>query len=369
MRDQLILLTVLISLTAYGCKQLECADGTIERNGRCEAADQTTNTGICGPFTELQGDRCVPMFPPTQCEPGTTEEDLDPATGVITCKGTGTGGGCASQLACPTPTGATKQTICGQIYDFQDNTKFAAMMATGTRCDPQNPTTSGPCALQILAYDAIAFGTNPAAATPLPRGDVYIDDCGRYRVTDIETNGTGPFIGLGFDDANMPLGPAGVTVTAAVTTGKQGMTATRDIEGYIARQATAGMWQASGGPSLAGGIYALVFRQHKTGANDVTMNQAGVTVTKMGNTIPANDFYFGSTAMDRTTIDAAAVATGANGTVLVTNASVADSVSYSGQGGLGTGCRWELRAGASLPGMVFIAIFRKVDIIGMTCND
>jgi hypothetical protein len=369
MRNQLILLALITSLAAHGCKQLECAEGTIERNGMCQPADQTTNTGICGPFTELQGDRCVPLFPPTQCEPGTTEEDLDTATGVITCKGTGQGGGCGTPLACPTPTGSTKQTICGQIYDFKDNTKFAAMNASGTRCDAMTPTASGPCALQILAYDAIAFGTNPSAATPLPRGDVYIDDCGRYRVTDIETNGTGPFIGLGFDDANMPLGPMGVTVTAAVTTSKQGMTASRDIEAYIATVATAGMWQMSGGPSLAGGIYALVFRQKKTGANDVTMNQQGVTVTKMGNTIPANDFYFGMNATDRTTIDPAAVATGANGTALVTNASVADSVSYSGQGGLGPGCRWELRAGASLAGIVFIAIFRKADIIGMTCND
>jgi hypothetical protein len=370
---------LLAPLSATGCKQLECAEGTIERDGACEPANTMTDEGKCGPFTELQGDRCVPVFPPTQCEPGTTVEDVDPETGVITCKGTGMGGGCDSSIACPTPTGATKQTICGRIFDFEkgDQTmvaaRFQAAMANGTNCNPNMPATSGPCALEIRAYDAIAFATNPATATPLPVGGVTIDDCGRYKVENIETNGTGPFIGLGFDDAGAFANPAGVTVTAAVTTGKQAMTATKDLEAYIIKGATAGTWQSSGGPALSGGIYGLVFRKHKPGtpqdAAEPYAPQSGVTVTKMGNTVPSNDFYFQSALVDRTTIDPAATATGMNGTALVTNASVNDSVVWAGQGGLGTGCRWELHAGASLPGIVYIQVYKKADIIGQTCND
>jgi hypothetical protein len=94
-----------------------------------------------------------------------------------------------------------------------------------------------------------------------------------------------------------------------------------------------------------------------------------VTVTKSGNTIPANDYYFQAALTDRTTIDPAATATGANGTALVTNASVSDSVVYAGQGGLGPGCRWELHAGASLANIVYIQVYRKADIIGQTCSD
>ena len=76
---RLIIIATLVAHT--GCKSLECATGTIEREGRCEPADETTGTAKCGPFTELQGDQCVPMFPPTVCDPGTTAGDVDPTTG------------------------------------------------------------------------------------------------------------------------------------------------------------------------------------------------------------------------------------------------------------------------------------------------
>src|SRR5262245_31751286 len=113
MRDPLILVALLAPLSATGCKQIECGEGTIERNGSCEPADNTADNGMCGPFTELRGDRCAPIFDPTQCDPATTMEVTD-ENGVTTCVGTSTGG-CDGIFACPTPTGATKQTICGQI--------------------------------------------------------------------------------------------------------------------------------------------------------------------------------------------------------------------------------------------------------------
>ena len=61
--------------------------------------------------------------------------------------------------------------------------------------------------------------------------------------------------------------------------------------------------------------------------------------------------------------------TGANGTALIDNANVADSLAYSGTGGLTdtTDCRWETHAGASLQNVVFVQIFRPIDQIGKQC--
>jgi hypothetical protein len=370
MKNQAILLSLLASLTAAGCQQVECADGTIERDGNCYPAEASTSEAKCGPFTELIGDKCQPMFPPTQCDPSTTASETD-ENGVTTCIGMG-GGTCTGPFACATPTGSTKQTVCGQIYDVETGMPYSSN--TGGQvvvCNPAMPTATGPCALQMVAYDALRFGMNPTTEQPLTVGSVYIDDCGRFRVVDIETNGTGPFLGIGLDDAGMPLGPGGTVVTGAIATGKVAGTATKDVEAFAVRPATVAMWAANG-PPLSGGIYMPIFRQHKTG-NPLDVypfpNQTGVTVTKNGNTVPTNDFYFTASQTTRQTIDAAATSTGMNGTALVTGASVTDSLAWAGQGGLGAGCRWEPRAGASLPGIVFVSVFKKIDILGMTCND
>ncbi|NVB82931.1 MAG: hypothetical protein HOV81_31425 [Kofleriaceae bacterium] len=359
-----------LGVAQTSCNQVECADGTIERDGKCVAASDNFDPTMCGPFTELQGDKCVPTFPPTVCEDGSTLPEVDPETGVTTCKGTGPAPGCGGSLACPAGTSATKLTICGQIYDFKDNSKFAAAGAEGMRCDPAAPATSGPCALQILAFDADKFARTPTTAPPLSVGDVYIDDCGRYRLTDIETSGTSPYIGLGFDDAGMTLGPNGVTVTVGVATAKPPARYLKDFEAWIVNQTTIGAWQTSGGPPLSGGIYAPVFRQHRKGFGDQYANQSGVSFTRMGNPDTTNDYYFPTADTGRNMIDTAASATGANGTVLVTAATIDESLAYSGTGGLGAGCRWEPHAGASLPGIVFIQVFRKIDaVVGGPCND
>ena len=43
------------SWTGAGCKEIECGEGTIERDGACAPASQTVDKAQCGPFTELQG--------------------------------------------------------------------------------------------------------------------------------------------------------------------------------------------------------------------------------------------------------------------------------------------------------------------------
>jgi hypothetical protein len=368
-----LIATALIAVAlAPGCKSVECAKGTIERDGVCQPADLTTSTATCGPFTILQGDQCVSMFPPTVCDPASTTADLDSSTGVTTCIGTGTGGGCSATFACPAPA-AGKQTICGQLYNFTDNTKFAATGATGAQC-PATPTSSGPCALQMRAFDAIAFATSPMTTAPQATGAVYIDDCGRYRVPDI-TPPSGPFIALGIDDGGQPFGPSGVTVTTGVAVQRVADMKTTNVEAWIVNQTTIGTWQATGGPLLADGIFAAVFRQHSCNSmgvctGDGFANRAGVTITKAMQQQPANDFYF-QAEPGRLHIETTATSTSENGTALYTGASVNDGLVYSGTGGLTdtTNCQWETHPAASIPGLVFIQVFRPTSVVTHTCTE
>lgn len=355
-----VLLALLAALTP-SCKGIDCGDGTTERNGSCVASGQTVSAARCGPFTMLQGDLCVPMFPPTVCDPGTTAEDTDKGTGVTTCIGTGAAG-CSAKLGCPTPTDGT-QTICGQIFDFETGQPFAQAGATGAQCSAAS--TSGPCSLGIHAFDAVAFVGNPTGTPPLATSAVYIDDCGRYRIQGIAQPG-GPFIALAIDDAApAAMGPSGTTNAVGIATPKMPSSATKDLDAYIVKGATAAGW---GMPPLANGIYAQVFHAKRTGPDLAS----GVTVTLGPAASPpptmvdmTRDFYFGAAATTRTTLDGAANATGASGTALVSGANLGEL--YSGKGGIPTTCAWEIHAGAAIPGVVFIQSFRPTDAPGMTC--
>jgi hypothetical protein len=343
-----------------GCNSIVCGDGTIERDGACAPATVTTGTAGCGPFTELQGDRCVPQFPPTECDPASTMAMVDPATGVATCIATGGGGGCNAPFACPTPTAANKLTICGQIYDFETMAKFQTSDAQGTQCTAG--ATSGPCALMINAFDAATMGTRTVGST-------YIDDCGRYRMVDIDVNGTSPFISLVFDDAGMAPGPSGQTVSVAVATSKASPVVS-DFEGFIVKPSTYGLWAQTGGPSLANGIYVAAYRKHKLAAGvDRNAPQNGVTFAKAGTALPSDDYYFMTGLAQHTLLDPSATATNVNGSALVANRSLSEGFVFDGVGGLGAGCKWEPHGAATVAGLVFIQVYRKADVSGQTCQD
>lgn len=360
MSTRIVLLALLTAL-AGGCKSVECGPGTAESDGACTPSNVTVATARCGPFTELHGDTCVPMFPPTTCDPDTTQPDTDMATGVTTCIGTGAAG-CAAKLACPTPGDAT-QTICGQIYDFETGQPFADPAATGGKCDA--PTATGPCSVGIRAFDAVAFAMNPTMTPPLATGAVYIDTCGRYRVPGIATP-SGPFIALAIDDiAPASAGAAGTTNPTGVAAAKASGQATKDLEAYVVKGAVAAGW---GSPSLASGIFAAVYHGHRMG----TDLAAGVTFTFGPMTSPPptmtnvdRDFYFAAGATTRTTLDPGVSATGANGTALASGVNLGEL--YAGRGALPATCMWEIHAGAAVPGVVFVQSFRPTDVPGMTC--
>ena len=367
MRNKLLLLTLLAALGAnVSCVQTECGDGTIEQDGVCVASDTNKDKPICGPFTELHGDRCEPIYTPTQCDPQTSEPNVDPITGITTCVGTGTAG-CGQPVSCPAP-GGTKMTICGQLYDIETRDARFAGEGTGARCDNAAPTSTGPCALTILAFDALKYGMNqqdPSANVTPGSADIYIDDCGRFKVSNIETNGTGPFIGLGFTEAmkapQRPLDQLTVTATTGFAVTKKVGGAVERQEGFIAKPSTIKSWQDSMGPPLSGGIYVGLFRKTKTG----TEPQPGVKFTKSPvGPIPSQDYYFKDASSSTSTmIDINQMVTGMNGNGLLTGTSVNDATAYSGTGGItSTHCTWENHAAANLANIVFFQIYRKADV-------
>jgi hypothetical protein len=356
----LLFAIVIAATTQASCKSITCAPGTIEQDDKCVAAGETVTTASCGPFTELQGDVCVPMFPPTECDPTTTTASTDPTTGVTTCIGTGTSAGCSGPFACPAPSAGT-QTACGQIYDIETGQPFTAASPTGALCGSAMGSASGPCGLAMQAFDAVAFASDPVNTLPLTDGGLDIDDCGRFRLKSI-SQPSGPLIALGLDDASAAQrGPTGQTNSVGVAFSAKANSTVPAIEHFIAKSTTTDGWTSSGGPAVSDGFFVALYRAH---VSPTTIdNQPGVTVVKDGSP-DGNATYFGSDAANRTTIDPAATATGLSGAALVANGSLTSF--YTGAGGLGSNCQWEPHPGAKVPEVVFVQIFRPEDD-GGTC--
>jgi hypothetical protein len=371
--SKLVLVFAVAAFAAnLSCKNTDCGPGTIDKSGVCTPADETVGTAMCGSGTVLEGDVCVAALPPTECDPTTTMPMVG-SDGTVTCIGTG-GGGCSAPFACPKPT-TGKQTICGQLYDFENNTKLQGANPMGAQC--MGSASSGPCAVQIVPFDAVMFANNPTGTPPLASDPVYIDDCGRYRVPNI-TLGNGPFVLLGIDDAGMTFGPGGTTVTTGVALPNQPNVAVPNEEAFVVPATTVGEWDTTGGsntPTLQQGVYVAVFRQHVCAqndamctANDPFATQGSVQFVKNGVVQPSS-YFATETVHDH--VDGTATATSINGTALFTGAVVTDGPIYSGLGGISdtANCKWESHPAASLPGTVFFQIYRPVNSgVTTTCT-
>ena len=155
-----------------------------------------SGTATCGPFTMLQGDQCVPMFPPTECDPARPRGHRH-ATASSTCIGTGTAPAAAARSrARPRRPASRRSAARSTTSPTTRSSPRPARPARSAR--PRRRPDRARC--RVVAYDAIAFAHNPTTTAPQATGPVYIDDCGRYRITDITPPG-GPFLALGFDDA------------------------------------------------------------------------------------------------------------------------------------------------------------------------
>ena len=163
----------------------------------------------------------------TEGDPGT-----DPGTGD-------------AGLVCSAPSDPMKQTLCGQLYDFETNAKLGG--ASGT--------------LAITVYNAIDFAQSGPDRPRLTHGGVEIDGSGRFRIKDIDLAAAGPFIALAIDDA-AGFGLSGNLVTTAVATRSRAGTATDQIEAWAVKASTAVQWAASGSFDLAQGAFVPVFRAH-----------------------------------------------------------------------------------------------------------
>lgn len=352
-----------IGISSFGCTETECGPGTINRAGQCEPADETVGVAKCGPSTELRGDQCVPKLPPTKCDPTTTQPDVD-AQGVTTCIGTG-GGGCSAPLACPTPA-AGKQSICGQLYNFADNTPFAAPGATGARCTGA-AATDGPCALAISAI-------NPyPQMIPLVTGEIYIDDCGRYRVPDIVSTGTS--VVLNIDDAaasgkNAP----GVTVLTHVGVKTAPDSITKDFEAWIVKDTTVKKWTDTATDlSLTYGLYAGIFRAHVCGpgAGECTRNRfENQANAKFGGpVVQLGTQYFFAAEPKHENLQVGATETTSNGTAL-TKIAIGPVVGLTGSGGIvnNTLCKWSQANAIQFENSVFFQVYRPTDQPSQTCT-
>ncbi|HEU4615403.1 MAG TPA: hypothetical protein VFS15_25085, partial [Kofleriaceae bacterium] len=177
------------------------------------------------------------------------------------------------------------------------------------------------------------------------------------------------YIGLGVDDADKSKsGPTGYAVTAAIAFNKDPNKTTKGVELWLVKPSTTTGWATNNGPNvLTTGVYAGVFRAHAEGVGDQYANQAGATITT-GAAVTPNDFYFGAADTNRTSLDMSAMATGANGTVLVDNTGLLTSP-WSGTGGIAdtANCKWDQHIAATLQGIVFIQVYRKVAQFGKTC--
>lgn len=357
------------SLVNVSCQQVECGQGTVERDGTCVPADEATNPSMCGgmgPFATVLGlDGKCETEEPTICDDDTTEPSFDDQTGVTTC--VGTGGGCMEEIRCPAPE-AGRATLCGRIWDSETDQPIPPE-GNGTntdRCDPMAPTTSGPCSLRLRFFDALDFAMNPSGAVPImPMGGVYTDNCNRYKGENMP-RATFGFIGIAVDDApgitpTVPHRLTGVATSNALASPGQGFRA------YITKVSTDMMWTTTSGIGGAQtfaqrGVLGIVF--HYPGE----MPRSGVRIRRSGSFIPQDDFYFSDAGRMRTTVMphvGNTDATGMNGTGLVINSDT--PIAHDGVGSEPNGCIWPSNLAASIPGVVFMQIKEAETPAGAAC--
>jgi hypothetical protein len=329
-----------------GCSQVVCGDGTVERDGTCQPADEQPGSATCGLGTELSpGGTCVPSDP-TVCDPLTTEEQVDPDTGVTTCVGT-TSDPCTPELQCPTPA-ANKLTLCGRLFDTETDEPIRAVGATGVACDPAAPTADGPCSLKLQFFDALLFQQSPTTTPPLAAASVTVDDCGRYVARDVTATSFG-FVGAATDDAS---GVADTRLLTGVATADNLAVPARNFRVYATRKTTDLLWTP---PAMLGGtdtfaslgVLVMIFRH-------AGVPVAGVTIQQNGSAVPASDYYFTDAGKARTLLDRTRDVTGANGTGLFINANA--PVPFTGTGAEPAGCRWPTALAATIPGVVFVQL-------------
>ncbi|HVV88687.1 MAG TPA: hypothetical protein VHE35_36835 [Kofleriaceae bacterium] len=340
-----------------GCADLVCGQGTVERDGTCEPADEQPGPATCGEGTELgPGGTCV-IMDPVECDPATTTPQYDPVTHITTCVGTNVDV-CAPDLQCPTPAPNTL-TLCGRIFDTETDQPVRAADASGAACNPAAPTATGPCSLSIQPYDALLFQQDPNGTAPQQNGGIVFDDCGRYVIRDIHMTSFG-FIGIGIDDG---MGVADTHILTGVATADAMAVPARGFRAYATRKATDTAWSSAaslgGGDTFASlGVLVMIFRH-------AGVPVPGVAIKQDANVVPANDYYFEDTDQARSMLDPPRAMTGPDGTGLFIHADA--PVPFSGVGGEPPNCRWPQALAATIPSVVFVQLKDAESTAGGPC--
>lgn len=331
-----------------GCQQLECGEGTLEVDGECRPAQDQPGNAQCGAGTVLGSDGKCEIEVQVDCDPETTREEIDPVTGDVTCVGLGGGlPACTEEINCGPPSDSMHITICGRLYDTQTDLPISDA-GTPTECDPDAPTATGICSLEVYFVDALLFAMNPSG-TPAtePEGGFYLDSCGRFRGVDLPKASFG-FTGIAVDDAD---GQGDRFKLTGVALDDDDAAPARGFHGYATRNETDVAWSTSaaiGGTSFATrGVLAAVFRYRDA-------PRPGVVIRREGQMIPADDFYFSDTNAQRNTVMSSLTQTGANGTALAINSPAPQF--HDGVGAEPSGCRWPNSLAASIMGVVFVQL-------------
>jgi hypothetical protein len=163
----LILVTALAAaagLTSTGCEG-RCGEGTIDRDGVCEAANSDPDPAACGEGTVLGPDgKCTLEALPTVCDPETTTPDEETIPGTILCVGTGGAQSCNNFPTCPGAE-AGKVTICGRLVDAETNQNITAAVPNFAACG-DGGAADGPCELDLKFYDAVPFANDQEGTEP-----------------------------------------------------------------------------------------------------------------------------------------------------------------------------------------------------------
>ncbi len=349
-------LAVLVCVTSlYGCVDgLVCEEGTIEVDGLCRIAEGPVDDARCGRGTHLEGLVCVPDLPPTECDEDSTISVVD-INGVTICIGS-VPPGCAGPIACPSPTGGMIS-ICGQILDLETRQQIDSGGGSA-RCDPDNPTQDGPCALRIEFFDALAFAANPTG-DPLNVEDIVIDECGRFRATNVDL----PFnksIGIAVDD----ISGDERALTGVALFGESGERRT-GVNAYSTAHTTDQKWTDTGNPPFAPQTYSergVLVALFEYDGEPVQ----GVRVTAGGTPHADDDDYFADQDIQLTTVDASLNSTGPNGAALLVGSNLGE---HGGIGGEVGDCSWESALAVSIPGVVFVQEKQLVDALSEPCAE
>lgn len=353
---------LIAALSNASCRQLECAEGTVERDGICEV-DHAFEAARCGPFTQLNGSDCVPIYEPTICDPLSSVPETDLVTGVITCKGICVG--CSQPLPCPTPLPG-KMSVCGRLYDVETDQQITAETqgAEGTPCD-QGGIAQGPCQLELKFYSALEFANNPTGAPELGYESLLLDDCGRFVAKSVDMAQLG-FLGIGVDDREGSGSDTQRLTGVAMTFTAGGVG--NGVRAYSLTRATDNKWGMTTGFSVADrGAFLAFFTYQNAPADGVRIQ------TPRGTDRIAYDYYFTdsvvdpvtSTVLTRSTIDEDGPnndnRTGLNGAALLVNFGVTPNIAgHTGEGGIPGTCAWEEQNAAEIPGVLFVSSRRAL---------